>query len=64
MYCLLLQLTDGKSTTIVTAATKFCEKHNLHVVIRSQLAGIGSDGANVMVGKANGVATTLKEVIH
>ena len=64
IYCLLLQVTDGKSTTIVTATKKFFEEHNLHVVIRRQLAGNGSDGANVMVGKANGDATKLKEVIN
>ena len=42
----------------MTATKKFCEEHNL--VIKRQLAGIGSDGANVMVGKPNGVATKLR----
>ncbi len=39
---------------------EFAEENNLD--IKKQLAGFGSDGAAVMVGCRNGVATQLKRV--
>ena len=55
----LIDLPDGKADTIMTALLTFLTE--MEVPVR-KLAGLGSDGASVMVGRKTGVATQLRAI--
>ena len=53
------EVTDGKSDTIVNALRKYLTSVGLNL---EKVIGIGTDGANVMVGCKNGVTTVLQRL--
>ncbi|XP_030281580.1 zinc finger protein 862-like [Sparus aurata] len=53
----MVEVDDGKANTISSAILAWIQKKGLDV---QKLMGLGSDGAPVMTGKRNGVATLLK----
>ena len=54
-----LEVVNGKSDTIVGAVGTYL--HEMGIPI-DRIAGIGTDGANVMVGSKNGVTTVLQRL--
>ena len=53
---------NGKADTIRQSVVTFCDTNDIG--LRNRLAGIGSDGASVMVGRHNGVAMQLKNQVY
>ena len=56
-FLTIASLTDGKAETIEQKLLEVCQACKISL---SQIAGFGSDGASVMVGRSSGVATRLK----
>ena len=56
-FLTVASLTDGKAETIEQKLLEVCQACKISL---SQIAGFGSDGASVMVGRSSGVATRLK----
>ena len=55
----IVKVGDGKSQTILQAIVKFMKDRGIEF---SKLVGFASDGANVMIGSKQGVATRLKHI--
>ena len=60
MSCVCWQIDDGRADTLKAMLT-FCNDNDLPM--RKKLAGIGSDGAPVMIGGTRGLAKQLKESV-
>lgn len=58
---LCLQVDDGKADTLLQAVLNFCQQHDLQLA--DKLAGIGSDGAPVMLGKKGGLAKLIQDSV-
>lgn len=56
MFYNLVKLVDGKAETIVDSVKKALLQYDIPL---DHMAGFGSDGANVMVGKKTGVRNIL-----
>ena len=56
-FLTVASLTDGKAETIEQKLLEVCQACKISL---SQIAGFGSDGVSVMVGRSSGVATRLK----
>ena len=55
----ILELHNGKATTIVDVLVQLCADLDLDIV--HHLCGLGSDGASVMLVRNNGVLKLLKD---
>ena len=55
----ILELQNGLAVTITEALCKLCS--DLKVDLQTQLCGLGSDGAAVMLGNRGGVSKLLRE---
>ena len=58
-YIHICDISDGTATTIEDAILSYLDNKELNP---RYLRGFGNDGANVMVGQINGVATSLKRI--
>ncbi|XP_078000900.1 zinc finger protein 862-like [Glandiceps talaboti] len=56
----MIEVPDGTASTLKNAVTTFADENGIQLTNR--LAGFGSDGAAVMVGRKTGVAKQLKQV--
>lgn len=54
-----VEVVDGKAATIVTAVRQYLATIGIPL---EKVVGIGTDGANVMIGRKNGVVTVLKRL--
>ena len=61
LSCVSWQIDDGRADTLLKAILTFCNDNDLP--LRNKLAGIGSDGAPVMIGGTSGLAKQLKESV-
>ena len=56
-YLKIVDIDDGKATTIVDAITSYLQSSGLDL---NNISYFGSDGASVMLGRHGGVATLLR----